>query len=117
MDEMSDDGAMAVFRALGDPTRLELMRVLGEGDGVSATELAVRMPITRQAVAKQIAMLEEAGLIARGHRGRAVVYRVQPDAMTEAADWLLRASVAWDVRLAGLGAALGAVFGGDEERD
>jgi len=32
---------------------------------------------------------------------------VQPDVMTEAADWLLRASVAWDVRLAGLGEALG----------
>ena len=111
MDEMSDDGAMAVFRALGDPTRLELMRVLGEGNGASATELAVRLPITRQAVAKQIAVLEEAGLVVRGHRGRAVVYRVEPDVMTEAADWLLRTSVAWDVRLAGLGAALGAVLG------
>ena len=111
MDQMNDSEAMAVFRALGDPTRFELMRVLGEGDGTSATELAVRLPITRQAVAKQIAVLEEAGLVVRGHRGRAVVYRVRPDVMTEAADWLLRPSVAWDVRLAGLGDALGAVLG------
>jgi len=104
---MNNDEATAIFRALGDPTRLELMQVLSEGDGESATALAVRMPITRQAVAKHIAVLEEAGLIGREPRGRAVVYRVQPDVMTEAADWLLRASVAWDVRLAGLGEALG----------
>jgi DNA-binding transcriptional ArsR family regulator len=86
MNEMRDDGAMAVFRALGDLTRLELMRVLGEGDGALATELAVRSPITRQTVAKQIAVLEAAGLVVRGHRGQTVVYREEPDVMTEAAD-------------------------------
>ena len=101
--------ATTIFRALGDPTRLEMMQVLGEGDGASATELAVRLPITRQAVAKHVAVLSDAGLLEREQRGRAVVYRVQPDAMTEAADWLLRASVAWDVRLANLGAHLGRV--------
>jgi DNA-binding transcriptional ArsR family regulator len=111
---MNTSEATAIFRALGDPTRLELMQVLGEGNGVSATELAVRLPITRQAVTKHIAVLSEAGLVGREQRGRAVVYRVEPDVMTEAADWLLRASVAWDVRLAGLGDALARVR--DEER-
>jgi DNA-binding transcriptional ArsR family regulator len=104
---------MAVFRTLGDPTRLELMRVLGEGNEVSVTELALRLPITRQAVAKQIAVLEEAGLVVRGHRGRAVVYRVEPDVMTEAANWLLRTSVAWDVRRARLGSVVDSVLDGE----
>lgn len=113
---MKTEEATAIFRALGDPMRLELMQVLGEGRGASATELAVRLPITRQAVAKHVAVLSEAGLVGREQRGRAVVYHAQPDVMTEAADWLLRASVAWDVRLANLGDALGAALGGEEER-
>jgi hypothetical protein len=46
----------------------------------------VRSPITRQTVAKQIAVLEAAGLVVRGHRGQTVVYREEPDVMTEAAD-------------------------------
>lgn len=106
---MNSAEATAIFRALGDPTRLELMQVLGAGDGASATELAVRLPVTRQAVTKHMAVLSEAGLLEREQRGRAVVYRVRPDVMTEAADWLLRASVAWDVRLADLGAHLARV--------
>lgn len=110
---MKTEEATAIFRALGDPTRLEMMQVLGEGSGATATELAVRLPITRQAVAKHVAVLSEAGLLEREQRGRAVVYHVQPDVMTEAADWLLRASVAWDVRLADLGAHLARVRGED----
>lgn len=110
---MKTEEATAIFRALGDPTRLEMMQVLGEGSGATATELAVRLPITRQAVAKHVTVLSEAGLLEREQRGRAVVYHVQPDVMTEAADWLLRASVAWDVRLADLGAHLARVRGED----
>lgn len=111
---MKTEEATAIFRALGDPTRLEVMQVLGGGSGATATELALRLPITRQAVAKHVAVLSEAGLLEREQRGRAVIYHAQPDVLTEAADWLLRASVAWDVRLANLGSALGAALGGEE---
>ena len=96
---MNATEASAVFRALGDPTRLEVLRLLGTGDGATATDLAARLPITRQGVTKHAAILGDAGLLESASRGRAVVYRVRPDAMTEAAEWLSRAGAAWDARL------------------
>ena len=92
--------ASTVFRALGDPTRLELLQLLGEGDGATATALGERLPITRQGVAKHVAVLSDAGLVAAAeHRGRAVIYRVRPEVLAEAAVWLERAGAAWDRRL------------------
>jgi DNA-binding transcriptional ArsR family regulator len=91
--------ASAIFRALGDPTRLEVLRLLGDGDGYTATALAERLPITRQGVSKHVAVLSEVGLVASEHRGRAVIYRVRPELLAEAATWLERAGAAWDARL------------------
>ena len=44
-------------------------------------------------------MLSEVALVTGEPRGRAVIYRVRPDVMTEAAQWLERAGAAWDARL------------------
>jgi len=96
---MNASEASTVFRALGDPTRLEVLRLLGDGEGYTATALADRLPITRQGVSKHVAVLNEAGLLDAESRGRAVIYRVRPGVMTEAAQWLKRAGVAWDARL------------------
>ncbi|MDA0351154.1 MAG: metalloregulator ArsR/SmtB family transcription factor [Chloroflexi bacterium] len=98
---MNATEASAVFRALGDPTRLEVLRLLGdgEGDGATATALAERLPITRQGVSKHIAVLTEAGLIASEPQGRAVIYRLRADVLAEAAGWLERAGATWDARL------------------
>jgi ArsR family transcriptional regulator, cadmium/lead-responsive transcriptional repressor len=98
--------ASTVFRALGDETRLEVLRLLGEQGGATATTLAQRLPITRQGVAKHIGVLADAGLVDGTARGRAVVYRVRADVMTDAAAWLERAGAAWDARLARLRAHL-----------
>ena len=91
--------ASAVFRALGDPTRLEVLRLLGDSQGQTATALAERLPITRQGVSKHVAVLSEAGLVDAEPRGRAVIYRVRPEVLAEAAGWLERAGAAWDARL------------------
>jgi DNA-binding transcriptional ArsR family regulator len=99
---MNATEASAVFRALGDPTRLEVLRLLGTGDGATATALADRLPITRQGVSKHVAVLSEAGLVSSEVRGRAVMYRTNPEVMAEAAGWLERAGAAWDTRLARL---------------
>ena len=96
---MNATEASAVFRALGDPTRLEVLRLLGDGDGATATALAKRLPITRQGVSKHVVVLGEAGLVTSEARGRAVIYRIQPEVMAEAALWLERAGAAWDSRL------------------
>ncbi len=96
---MNASEASSVFRALGDPMRLEVLRLLGESEGETTSGLARRLPITRQGVSKHVAVLSEAGLVTGEPRGRAVIYRVRPDVMTEAARWLERAGAAWDVRL------------------
>lgn len=96
---MNATEASAVFRALGDPMRLEVLQLLGEADGASATALANRLPITRQGVTKHVTVLSNAGLVESESRGRAVIYRVRPNVAAEAAEWLNRAGAAWDARL------------------
>src|SRR5205814_8220615 len=60
----------AVFEALADPTRREVVRRLAQGGPATATELAGDLPVTRQAVAKHLATLAEAGLVTSDRQGR-----------------------------------------------
>ena len=64
-----------VFAALGDDTRWSVLAALGEGDA-SASALASRLPVSRQAIAKHLAVLEEVGLVEPVRVGREVRYRV-----------------------------------------
>ena len=91
----------AVFQALADPTRRALIRHLSEAPG-TATELSARLPITRQAVAKHMAALHEAGLVAAERSGRQVRYRLTPGPMADAATWMADVGAAWDRRLQNL---------------
>ena len=66
----------------------------------SVPSLTETLPITRQAVAKHIAVLDDAGLIERAAvAGREVRYRLRPGALGPAAAWLRDAEAAWDRRL------------------
>ena len=60
----------ALFAALADPTRRAVLRAVAEDGPVTATALAGRLPVTRQAVAKHLALLREAGLVAPEREGR-----------------------------------------------
>src|SRR5580698_1859205 len=55
--------AEQVFAALADPTRRAILAALASGGPATATDLAGRLPITRQAIAKHLALLAEAGLV------------------------------------------------------
>ena len=104
---MNTAEASELFRALGDPRRLALLEQLGAGGPATVTALAERLPITRQGVSKHMAVLAQAGLVESEPRGRAVLHRVSPEVMAEAARWLDRAGTAWDARLGRLRAHLG----------
>jgi len=65
--------ASAIFRALGDLRRLEVLQFLGDGEGATATALAQRLPITRQGVPKHVTVLSEAGLVESEARGRSSI--------------------------------------------
>lgn len=88
-----------VFAALGDDTRWSILTALGEGDA-SASALATRLPITRQAIAKHLAVLEAVGLVEPIRVGRELRYRVVGSRLGETARRLEAAGAAWDRRLA-----------------
>jgi DNA-binding transcriptional ArsR family regulator len=89
-----------VFAALSDPTRRWMIESLLRDRATSAPALTAGLPITRQAVAKHLAALDNAGLIERAPaRGREVHYRLREGALEQAAGWLAQAEAAWDGRL------------------
>ena len=65
-----------VFSALADPSRRHVMDYLAARGTATATELTGELPITRQAVAKHLATLADAGLVASERRGRETRYRL-----------------------------------------
>ncbi|MDQ6835399.1 MAG: metalloregulator ArsR/SmtB family transcription factor [Actinomycetota bacterium] len=102
---MSGDRVDAVFGALADPMRRRLLATLAEHPS-TATELATALPITRQAVAKHLGSLTQAGLLARERAGRDVRYRITPAPLSGAVSWMAEVGGQWDHRLARLAAML-----------
>ena len=97
---MTDAGR--VFDALADPNRRFVLEALAERETATATELAAELPVTRQAVAKHLAALNEAGLVERRRAGRETLYELTPEPLGEAMDWMAGVGAVWDKRLAAL---------------
>ena len=76
---------------------------LGEAGPMTATQLAARFPVSRQAVVKHLSALSEAGLVTSARNGREVRYHVAPCSLDDAVSWLVTAGRRWDRRLAALG--------------
>jgi len=72
-----------VFSALADASRRHVLGYLADHGTASATELTGELPMTRQAVAKHLTLLSEAGLIASERSGRETRYRLT----TQGAEW------------------------------
>jgi ArsR family transcriptional regulator, cadmium/lead-responsive transcriptional repressor len=98
----------AVFSALADPTRREVVRSLAERPGLTASHLAGELPMTRQAVAKHLATLDAAGLVSHERVGRETRYALTPDGLADAAGWIAEVGARWDARLERLHALLSA---------
>lgn len=90
-----------VFAALADPRRRELLELLGRTPGCSASRLAASLPVSRQAVAQHLAVLEDSRLVSRRRAGREVLFSVRPEGLAATADWLTGRAAAWRERLAG----------------
>jgi DNA-binding transcriptional ArsR family regulator len=100
-------GRDAVFDALADPTRRQVLSLVGEHGEATASGLARELPVSRQAVQKHLASLTAAGLVASRREGREVLYRVTPAPMSDAVDWMADVGAQWDARLAALAGHLG----------
>lgn len=95
---MTTGTLVPVFSALGDETRWSILAALGEGDA-SASALARRLPVSRQAIAKHLTVLQEVGLVETVRVGREVQYRVIGAQLSETARRLDRIGAEWDHRL------------------
>ena len=99
MSALTDVRAGAIFTALADDTRRALLTSIAERGGATATELAAGSEITRQAIAKHLAVLAEAGLVTSLRAGRETRYQVVPGSLRPAGEWIDAADTAWARRL------------------
>jgi len=88
--------AAEVFSALGDKSRLLVLRKLSRGTALSATTLAEGAPVTRQAIVKHLQVLGAAGLVIHHRRGREVLYALERRRLDEARGFLETVSAGWD---------------------
>lgn len=84
-----------VFAALADTRRRELLELLARGPDTSAGSLAAVLPVSRQAVAQHLAVLEEASLVTRRRAGRQVLFSVRPEGLIATVGWLTARAAAW----------------------
>ena len=79
----------AVFKALADASRRELLDRLRADNGQTLSELTARLGMTRQAVSKHLAILEEANLVVTVWRGREKLHYLNPVPIHEIAErWI-----------------------------
>ena len=94
--------AAPVFAALGDATRLALMNRLTTGRPHSIAQLALGLPVTRQAVTKHLEVLSHAGLVRDFRKGRERLWQPEAKRLDEARLYLDTISRRWDEALSRL---------------
>ena len=85
-----------VFAALGDVTRLSLLRTLSDGERRSIASLSAGTRLTRQAVTKHLHVLEQAGLVGSSRHGRERSFVFRPQRVVAARTYLDEVSAHWD---------------------
>ncbi|MEV6110881.1 metalloregulator ArsR/SmtB family transcription factor [Streptomyces sp. NPDC051940] len=88
-----------LWSAVGDPTRRRMIDLLLEQGSGTATSLSEHLPVTRQAVAKHLAVLDRTGLVHATPAGRERHYRVDEARLARAVAQLADVGAAWDGRL------------------
>jgi predicted transcriptional regulator len=88
-----------LWSAVGDPTRRRMLDLLLTDGGGTATGLSQQLPVTRQAVAKHLGVLDRAGLVHVTHSGRERRYEVDEVQLARAVAQLSSVGATWDARL------------------
>ena len=92
---MSDE----LWSAIGDPTRRRMLDLLLTGGAGTATTLSEQLPVTRQAVAKHLGVLDRVGLVHVTPVGREMRYEVDEAQLARAVAQLTAVGQTWDARL------------------
>ncbi len=96
MSSVTDDD---LWSAIGDPTRRRMLDLLLVEGGGTATSLGQQLPVTRQAVAKHLQVLDRVGLVRSTPAGRERRYSVDEAQLARAVAQLASVGSAWDARL------------------
>ncbi len=88
-----------LWSAIGDPTRRRMLDLLLADGAGTATSLSQRLPVTRQAIAKHLGVLDRVGLVRAAPAGREKRYRVDDAQLARAVAQLSSVGSAWDARL------------------
>ena len=88
-----------LWSAIGDPNRRRMLDLLLTDGGGTATTLSEQLPVTRQAVAKHLVVLDRVGLVQVTPAGREMRYRVDDAQLARAVAQLSAVGASWDARL------------------
>ena len=99
------DTTQNAFRALADPTRRDILRLLSEKD-MTIAQVSGRFDMTRAAVKKHLTVLSDGGLITVEPRGRERINRINPAGLSPVLSWFEIFDHFWDDRLAALKTAI-----------
>jgi len=88
-----------LWSAIGDPTRRRMLDLLLNDGGGTATTLSEQLPVTRQAVAKHLGVLDRVGLVHVTPAGREMRYQVDDAQLARAVAQLAQVGSTWDARL------------------
>jgi DNA-binding transcriptional ArsR family regulator len=110
------DRLTAIFAALADPTRRELLQRLTDGDA-NVAELAEPFAISQPAISKHLRVLEDAGLITRARRATARYSHLRAEPLKEATEYMEKYKRFWSESFTKLDAALAAYTEQEEEEN
>ncbi|MFI5507380.1 ArsR/SmtB family transcription factor [Mycobacterium sp. NPDC051804] len=85
-----------LFDALGDANRLRIITRLCDGGPCSTTEVTTVVSVSRQAATKHLLLLEAVGLVSSQRHGRERIWRMQPQPLADASEYLNALSRRWD---------------------
>jgi len=91
-----------IFKALGDPTRLEMVQRLSSGSSYTISSVSSELGITRQGARKHLEVLVSAHLITLEPKGRDVLVQLEPDSLEAAKAFIAKLEKQWDKRLEAL---------------
>lgn len=90
------DERAPLFDALGDPNRLRIVTRLCDGGPCSTAQLTQVISVSRQAATKHLLLMEAVGLVSSQRQGRERIWRIEPEPLAEASDYLTTLSRRWD---------------------
>lgn len=76
-----------VFRALGDPTRRRILRMLAEGD-LAAGDIAAAFEMSKPSISHHLAALKQAGLVRDERRGQQIIYSLDTTVFDDVVGWI-----------------------------